>query len=433
MKNPAAFETCIITKPTQTYGKMRLPLDEAEFGRPPFRRRRPGRPEAGQLGLMHITNLVTCCLLLTWWRLDSNLASALYLQQQPPMIISSQQQAAGGFQMGPEVVQALTQFTAQQIANGGLNGALQASIGGPNQQVTLVNGNNVNANANNQTTATGVASTGAAGQASATAPSASSSNQAASPTTTSTTTMGQFVIKFLHNDSKNQLAYVSITPVNYTNLHEPRIEFRFQSKYPYISLAESAPNNTVVAAVVVSDEDSGPNGETSLAIEQGNELGHFKLVSTPLTNTIQVNGAPLSRLLKPEYNLTIVARDHGSPPKASSSTLVIKLHPTNGGPLYPPPPPPPAQRAPIEPLPSGLKPPVDLMYVGTMLVVMFSAVIILIIIACALVQRPTQKAHKGPPPTRTTSASNSRIVPPTDQCSAYCLTSGYDLSNLNIN
>lgn len=333
------------------------------------------------------------------------------------------------------IMQALSQFAAQQVS-GGTGGFIQSpqglqvtanslpsgAISINNQPAILVNGNG----GNNQTAYIASTTQGQQQQQQANGG-------------------NQFVIKWIHNDPKNQMAYVSITPVNYTNLHEPRIELRYQSKYPFVSLAESSPNNTVVAAVIVNDEDTGPNGETSLAIEQGNELGHFKLVSTSFTNTIQVNGAPLSRHLKPEYNLTIVARDHGSPPKASSSTLVIKLHasPMQAGSTlsasqsayshsqqqaqYNP-------NSPLEPQPS-LKPPVtDLMYVGTMLVVMFSAVIILIIIGCALVQRPSQKGdktHKSPAPPRSTSNSNSRIVPPTDQCSAYCLTSGYDLSNLN--
>lgn len=181
------------------------------------------------------------------------------------------------------------------------------------------------------------------------------------------------------------------------NLHEPRLELRYQSKFPYAIVDEKTPNNTVVAAVVVNDEDSGPNGETSLSIEHGNELGHFKLVSTQFSNTIQVNGAPLSKLRTPEYNLTIVARDHGSPPKSSSINLVIKLHtssPTNLPSLHPPPEHPTDQ------------PFTDLMYVGLMLVVIFSAFILIIIIACALVHKPNSKKGLRP---RTTSSTNSRM------------------------
>lgn len=214
----------------------------------------------------------------------------------------------------------------------------------------------------------------------------------------STLNSNQFIIKFFHQDSKNNLAYVSILPVNYTNLHEPRIELRYQSIYPYVSIDERSPNNSVVAAVVVNDEDSGPSGETNLSIEHGNELGHFKLVSTQFTNTIQVNGAPLSKHRVPEYNLTIVARDHGSPPKFSSVNLVIKLSASQISPT----------NAPLEPQSSSKEPVTDLIYVGLMLVIIFIVLIILIISGCVLVQRPKNK--KGPPP-RTTSSTNSRMHP----------------------
>jgi hypothetical protein len=316
-------------------------------------------------------------------------------------------------------MQAISQLTAQQVAGGmpaGAGGSQVVASMGPNGAISIQQGNGNNQNI-------GLVSTSISSSNNSTMP--ISGTQAASVNQQQATagSSNQFVIKWIHNDPKNQMAYVSITPVNYTNLHEPRIELRYQSKYPYVSMPEGSPNNTVVAAVVVQDEDSGPNGETTLSIEQGNELGHFKLVSTAFTNTIQVNG-PLSRHRVPEYNLTIVARDHGSPPKSSSSNLVIKIHPApNMAPIQPP----------LETLPS-LKPPVtDLMYVGTMLVLMFAAVVILIIFGCALVQRPQKSSkhqHKGPPTTRTTSATNSRIISQTDQCSAYCMSNGYNLTNL---
>lgn len=237
----------------------------------------------------------------------------------------------------------------------------------------------------------------------------SANNQAQAGNSTSINNP-QYVIKLIHSDSKNNLAYVSILPVNYTNLHEPRIELRYQSNFPFVNLDERTPNNTVVAAVVVNDEDSGPNGETSLSIENGNELNHFKLVSTQYTNTIQVNGAPLSKYRVPEYNLTIVARDHGSPSKSSAVNLVIKLNTSS---------PPYGINAPLEPQPS-LKPPVtDYMYVGMMLVVIFSALIFLIIIGCALLQRPKNK--KGPPPRATSSSATSRLHP-SEHCHCLGLT-----------
>lgn len=356
--------------------------------------------------LLSKTIQYTCILFI--WQLQ--LASALYLQQsqqqQPPQQPSSpsatqtkpgQQQSAvvtGAAGATPAdlynngaILQALSQFAAQQTAGGNPSGV--SHVLAQNQAAVVVA---------NQTATVAAANGGS---------SAANSNQ--------------FVIKWIHNDPKNQMAYVSITPVNYTNLHEPRIELRYQSKYSFVSLDERTPNNTVVAAVVVNDEDSGPNGETTLSIEHGNELGHFKLVSTPFTNTIQVNGAPLSRHKIPEYNLTIVARDHGSPPKSSSSNLVIRLHASH----YSPNSIASNNNAPLE-AQSSSKPPVpDLIYVGAMLVVIFSAVVFLIIISCALVQRPKNKPHKGPlPPTasRARSGTGSRTLShTTDQCSAYCL------------
>lgn len=352
---------------------------------------------------------------LLLWQL--HIASALYLQQvqqqQPvlqqqqsaqqiaPLSIKAQQQAAvanaaasaavgangvGGQQIpielsGGAIGQVLGQIIAQQAVNSLASSSPSLASSSPTAQI-----NNNNNNGPNQTTL--AVNTGGGGGANSV----------------------QFMLK-LFNDNKNQIQF-NLIPFNYTNLYEPRIELRYQSKYPYVSLDERTPNNTVVAAIVVNDEDSGPNGETTLGIEHGNELGHFKLVSTSFTNTIQVNGAPLSKQRNPEYNLTIVARDHGSPPKSSSSNLIIRLYasPYSSS----------SNNAPLEAQPSSKPPVTDLMYVGAMLVIIFAALIFLIISGCALVQRPKNKPHKGPPPiTRPRSGTSTRTLNYTDQCSAY--------------
>lgn len=217
-------------------------------------------------------------------------------------------------------------------------------------------------------------------------------------TATSAASGNPYQLRLLTKPDESGMLYVNLVPVNYTNHHEPSVDVRYQSKYPYVTIDEKLPNNTVVAAVVVSDADIGPSGEVDLAIEQGNELGHFKLVCTPNTNTIQINGAPLSKHRMPEYNLTIVARDRGQPPKSSSVNLVIKVNASTSSYLLMNP------NLSPEPLPSSKQPINDLIYVGTMLVIIFSVVISIIIIACALVRRPTIK--KSPPP-RTTSTINS--------------------------
>ena len=345
-------------------------------------------------------------LVLHLWQSQS--ASALFLQQPQQQQQQQQQQPSapsilikpqipGAPFAGPNagvvpisidqsqnsaVLQALGQFAAHQIVSGGQSGSVAQ------------NGNPLAADQ-----AIASAGSGAVGL----------------------TNSHQFVIKLVHNDPKTNSTYISLTRVNETNLYEPRIELRYQSKYPFVSLDERTPNNSVVAAVVVNDEDSGPNGETTLSIENGNELGHFKLVSTAFTNTIQVNGAPLSRNRVSEYNLTIVARDHGSPPKSSSSNLIIRIHAS----LYSTSNLASNNNAPLEPQPSSKPPVTDLMYFGAMLVVTFSILVLLIIFGCALFQRPKNKPHKGPPPTatsRTRSGASSRTMGhTTDQCSAYCL------------
>lgn len=284
------------------------------------------------------------------------------------------------------------------LANAVANGQLQpVQNGSPQQQAT--SGGQVNVTSNNPGT----------------------SAQSSTGSSSSPANGNQFVIKFIHNDSRNNISYVNIVPVNYANLHEPRIDLRYNARQPWVNVDERAPNNTVVAAVLVSDPDSGPSGETSLSIEHGNELNHFKLVSTGNSNTIQVNGSPLSRLRQQEYNLLIVARDHGSPPKSSNITLVIKI--TSNNPLSPiayngnngynnPP-------IPVDSLQSTKPPvPTDLLNVGIMLVIVFSIIIFVFITGCAIFQRP--KVKKGPPPPRTTSATNLRpIYQPQEQCFDY--------------
>lgn len=191
-----------------------------------------------------------------------------------------------------------------------------------------------------------------------------------------------YVIKILEIDKLTNLAYANIAPFNVTNAHEPRIELRYQSNYPYIELPENTKQNSVVAALVVNDPDTGASGETSLFIEGGNELNNFKIFSTQHSNTIQVAN-PLNKNVKSDYNLTIVARDHGTPPKQSSVNLVIKLTQATGSYTAP--------SSSSNAWESQSKPPVtDFMYYGTMLVFIFLLLVIVIIFVCALVQRPNK-------------------------------------------
>lgn len=136
-------------------------------------------------------------------------------------------------------------------------------------------------------------------------------------------------------DTNQDVLYVDLVPIEGSNEHEPRIELRSQfqmgAKYPFVTVDERAPNDTFVAAILASDGDPGPRGEVDVSIESGNELHDFKLIKLVTASnlySILVNGAPLSRSRCQEYNLNIVARDRGQPPKLSSLSLVIKINAT---------------------------------------------------------------------------------------------------------
>lgn len=123
-------------------------------------------------------------------------------------------------------------------------------------------------------------------------------------------------------------AYVTVNLLD-ANDHDPSIRFRFfPSTASYATVDENAQNGSVVAAVSVIDLDEGPNGETWVEIQGGNELGHFRLESTPSFDIVRVNGI-LDREQIGKYNLTITATDRGIPPRSSTAFLIIHVNDVN--------------------------------------------------------------------------------------------------------
>nr|XP_012234819.1 PREDICTED: cadherin-related tumor suppressor [Linepithema humile] len=122
--------------------------------------------------------------------------------------------------------------------------------------------------------------------------------------------------------------YVTVNLLD-ANDHDPLIKFSFIPPHAEVAnVDENTPNNTIVAAVTVADEDEGPNGETSLEIRAGNELSHFWLEETQTFNIVRVNGR-LDREEIPKYNLTVVATDKGTPPRSATAYLVIYVNDIN--------------------------------------------------------------------------------------------------------
>ncbi|KAL6266541.1 hypothetical protein P5V15_003388 [Pogonomyrmex californicus] len=121
--------------------------------------------------------------------------------------------------------------------------------------------------------------------------------------------------------------YVTVNLVD-ANDHDPVIKFSyFPTSAGFATVDENTAKDSIVAAVTVIDDDEGLNGETSVEIRAGNELGHFRLENTGF-NIVRVDGR-LDREEIPKYNLTVVATDKGTPPRSATAYLVIHVNDVN--------------------------------------------------------------------------------------------------------
>ena len=126
-------------------------------------------------------------------------------------------------------------------------------------------------------------------------------------------------------------AYVYIT-VDDTNNHDPIMTIKYNpaNNTEFSSINETAKNDAAVAGITITDEDKGVNGQATVRIIAGNELQHFRMKTYGMYAVIFVNGDNvLDREKYPMYNLTLEARDGGSPPRSSIKSLVIKINDIN--------------------------------------------------------------------------------------------------------
>lgn len=94
-------------------------------------------------------------------------------------------------------------------------------------------------------------------------------------------------------------------------------------------ITESAPVNSFVALVSTMDRDSGANGQAHC-----NLLGHmhFRLQHAYGHTFMIVTTSSLDRETLPEYNLTAIATDHGTPPMKTTMMFSIRLSDVNDNP-----------------------------------------------------------------------------------------------------
>ncbi|XP_067890212.1 protocadherin-17 isoform X2 [Heterodontus francisci] len=95
------------------------------------------------------------------------------------------------------------------------------------------------------------------------------------------------------------------------------------------SISEAAPPGTVIALVKVTDRDFGRNGQLQCRV-LGN--GPFKLEENYDNFYTVLSERPLDRELTDQYNLTIVARDNGSPPLNATRSFTVRVADENDNP-----------------------------------------------------------------------------------------------------
>uniref|UniRef100_A0A3B4EZA7 Protocadherin-8 n=1 Tax=Pundamilia nyererei TaxID=303518 RepID=A0A3B4EZA7_9CICH len=87
-------------------------------------------------------------------------------------------------------------------------------------------------------------------------------------------------------------------------------------------ITEAAARESFVALVSTSDRDSGANGQVHCTL-YGHD--HFRLQQAYEDSFMIVSTSPLDREKIPEYNLTVVAEDLGSPPFRTITQYTIRL------------------------------------------------------------------------------------------------------------
>jgi len=120
------------------------------------------------------------------------------------------------------------------------------------------------------------------------------------------------------------LAYVHVSLAD-VNDHAPVVWFRNQQPGRPLVVDESSSEGDVVEAVSVTDADAGPNGDTTARLVAGNDDGSFAFIPSTIPELYFVLVAAAARRLQSgrRYNLTIEARDSGSPPRVTHAYLAI--------------------------------------------------------------------------------------------------------------
>uniref|UniRef100_A0A3P8W0Q6 Protocadherin-12 n=1 Tax=Cynoglossus semilaevis TaxID=244447 RepID=A0A3P8W0Q6_CYNSE len=115
--------------------------------------------------------------------------------------------------------------------------------------------------------------------------------------------------------------HVKLTDVND---NAPRIHMTWTPpESPAATVLEGARIDTFLALVMVSDADSGNNGRVTVRIEQGS--GPFRLKHIQGDNYMIVTDGQLDREKVMQYNIILLAQDHGEPSLSSVKQLPVHV------------------------------------------------------------------------------------------------------------
>lgn len=88
------------------------------------------------------------------------------------------------------------------------------------------------------------------------------------------------------------------------------------------SVSENIPINTVMMAIKAIDRDEGRNGYIEYMLESNSSTIPFTLGS--VDGLLRVSGR-LDREINANYELTVMARDRGEPPKSTQTKILVKV------------------------------------------------------------------------------------------------------------
>ncbi|XP_072558095.1 protocadherin alpha-C2-like isoform X2 [Paramormyrops kingsleyae] len=116
-----------------------------------------------------------------------------------------------------------------------------------------------------------------------------------------------------------------------TDLNDNYPEITIQSFKSAIK--ENAAIGTVIALISISDRDSGDNGKVDLSMNQHLPFTLNKSSESHFTLAVS---EPLDREKVPEYEITFIVTDRGSPPLSNNETITLELLDVNdNAPVFP--------------------------------------------------------------------------------------------------